>query len=325
MKQSTSTGDDGVRVRRKTSSRGHHKFVGVRQRPSGRWVAEIKDSLQKVRLWLGTFDTAEDAARAYDTAARQLRGPNARTNFELPQSGPALPPLENPEPFSFDAMCMTEEPEGLVGALRAKLFNKKSSRVQIQGNSSLNTRFSFTGGMVCSSTTKSNQLWSLATQTTNNVTNRVQTCNDQSVDQLQPINDNPDIDRNTEKMGIVMSQTMSPVGPTSSLEWVGNEPQLAWPPQMVNHVQEDGSLINAAKSCTWPALDLAYQCNPLSEVLAVNNQTRNNVQVNAASSSWVPLPPLDGQYGYHESNTWVTGSNIAWDSELHYVVPSVLG
>ncbi|CAN0840760.1 Ethylene-responsive transcription factor ERN1 [Linum grandiflorum] len=69
---------------KKSSGRGHHRFVGVRQRPSGRWVAEIKDSLQKVRLWLGTFDTAEDAARAYDDAARALRGDNARTNFELP-------------------------------------------------------------------------------------------------------------------------------------------------------------------------------------------------------------------------------------------------
>ncbi|KAL4562727.1 hypothetical protein LXL04_026757 [Taraxacum kok-saghyz] len=57
------------------------KFVGVRQRPSGRWVAEIKDSSQKVRLWLGTYDSPEEAARAYDEAARALRGENARTNF----------------------------------------------------------------------------------------------------------------------------------------------------------------------------------------------------------------------------------------------------
>ncbi|XP_054804610.1 ethylene-responsive transcription factor ERN2-like [Prosopis cineraria] len=58
------------------------KYLGVRQRPSGRWVAEIKDSSQKLRLWLGTFDRAEDAAVAYDCAARLLRGRNAKTNFQ---------------------------------------------------------------------------------------------------------------------------------------------------------------------------------------------------------------------------------------------------
>lgn len=70
------------------------KFVGVRQRPSGRWVAEIKDTIQKIRVWLGTFDTAEEAARAYDEAACILRGANTRTNFwpsSQSSSTPALP------------------------------------------------------------------------------------------------------------------------------------------------------------------------------------------------------------------------------------------
>ncbi|KAK8545111.1 hypothetical protein V6N13_066419 [Hibiscus sabdariffa] len=58
-----------------------NKFVGVRQRPSGKWVAEIKDTTQKIRMWLGTFETAEEAARAYDEAACLLRGSNTRTNF----------------------------------------------------------------------------------------------------------------------------------------------------------------------------------------------------------------------------------------------------
>ncbi|RWV95900.1 hypothetical protein GW17_00041431 [Ensete ventricosum] len=70
------------------SSTAARRFVGVRQRPSGRWVAEIKDSSQQVRLWLGTFDTPEEAARAYDEAARALRGENARTNFTVNPNSP---------------------------------------------------------------------------------------------------------------------------------------------------------------------------------------------------------------------------------------------
>lgn len=65
----------------KRSKKVGKRFLGVRQRPSGRWVAEIKDSSQKLRLWLGTFDTAQEAALAYDSAARLLRGRNAKTNF----------------------------------------------------------------------------------------------------------------------------------------------------------------------------------------------------------------------------------------------------
>nr|QNI23843.1 AP2/ERF transcription factor [Camptotheca acuminata] len=115
------------RNQRRRSSRHSTSYLGVRRRPWGRYAAEIRNPYTKERHWLGTFDTAEEAALAYDISSISFSGiERARTNFYYPVlyvPSPSLPPPLPPPPPTpeleeGEQHCMdtssTEDDESLV-------------------------------------------------------------------------------------------------------------------------------------------------------------------------------------------------------------------
>ncbi|XP_055828407.1 ethylene-responsive transcription factor 15-like isoform X1 [Solanum dulcamara] len=97
-------------------------YIGVRKRPWGKFAAEIRDSTRNGRrVWLGTFDTAEEAGLTYDQAAFCMRGPLTCLNFSVDKVRESLTKMEfnNLKDGSFLSP---------VAALKEK-HKKRSSRI----------------------------------------------------------------------------------------------------------------------------------------------------------------------------------------------------
>ncbi|XP_030545196.2 ethylene-responsive transcription factor ERF014 [Rhodamnia argentea] len=81
------------------------KYKGVRMRSWGSWVSEIRAPNQKTRIWLGSYSTAEAAARAYDAALLCIKGSSATLNFPLSSSHHHVPPNASMSPKSIQRVA----------------------------------------------------------------------------------------------------------------------------------------------------------------------------------------------------------------------------